>query len=643
MRHRAIFFFWILICFWAAAGPGATRPAAQPPGPAAPGAEADRSEKTVSINFEDVDINVFIRFISRASGKNFIVDRSVKGNVTIISPKEISVEEAWRVFESVLEVHGFTAVEAGEVTKIVPMPSARSKNIETRLRKESGRPEDRVITQIIPLKYAAPDEVKRLLTPLVSKNSVLLAYGPANMLIITDVASNIKRLLKILDAVDVMNIGRELAIIPVEYADVRNFAKTLGSVFPGIRPGQKGARAKTVRFIPDERTNSIIVMAGNEDAKRIKQLISILDVETPRGKGKIHVYTLENALAEDMEKALKNVSSQKGRSSKLGKSAPAIAGAVGISSDKATNSIVITADKSDYMVLEKVIRKLDAPRTMVYIECLIMEVRADMGSEIGVDWSGVGLLPEDILSENRKLGYKAGFGSKDPLAATSPGFALGLLADTITLGGLTFPNIGAMISAFQQDTSVNILSTPQILVMNNEEAKITVGESVPFATESNTDSGITTSSYEYKDVGITLKITPQISKDRAVRLKFSHELTKVKGVSATDYRPTTLKRAIETSVIVKDGKTVVIGGLIDEQIDAMETSVPCLGDLPLLGMLFKNFSKSDNKSNLFVFLTPHVIARAGEAGKIYRDKKEYMDEMKEKSIKMYKSKDKKRR
>ena len=602
-------------------------------------AEIDIPEKTVSIHFEDVDIRVFIRFISKAANKNFIVDRSVKGNVTIISPREISSKEAYRVFESVLEVHGFTTVESGSVTKIVPLPTARSKNIETRLKKESGTPSDKIVTQIIPLKYANPNVMKTLFAQLVSKNSVILSYLPTNILIITDTASNIQRLMEIVDAVDIMSIGQELSIIPLRHADATSFSRMLAAVFMGGGQGAPpGGSGRMVKFIPDERTNALIIMAGKEDAGRIRKLIAILDVETPRGEGKIHVRPLENASAEDIEKVLKNISSKKS-SSQPGKRSPLISGSVTVASDKSTNSLVITADKDDYQVLEKVIKQLDIPRTMVYIECLIMEVNIKKNFKIGVDWMAGhqdsrmvgGFLPEDGVGDSALAGVAAG--------APQGGFSIGALFDKIEVEGVEFPNLGAMLNAHKKDEGIHVLSTPQILTLNNEEAKITVGKNVAFQTQSSASTSATDvlQSYEYKDVGIMLKITPQISKGRMVRLKISQEVTQVEGVQGASRTPTTTKRSIDTSVIVKDKNTVVIGGLIDHQINRIDYRAPCLGDLPLFGYLFKTAGTSNDKSNLFIFLTPYVIGRPEEAGEMYHEKKGYLEKIKEGSIKMYES------
>ncbi|MBU1161000.1 MAG: type II secretion system secretin GspD [Proteobacteria bacterium] len=596
------------------------------------------SERFISIDFNNVDINVFIKFISELTSRNFVVDQRVRGKVTIISPSKISVEEAYKVFESVLEVHGFTTIKAGEVTKIVPSPDARSKNIETRLKEEAASPEDRVVTQLIPLKFASPSEIKKLFAPLVSKSSVILDYPPTNMLIITDVYSNIKRLLRILTAIDVAGMGEELSVILLEYAEATKFVKILDSVFQTNRKSKAQSTLSGVQFVADERTNTIIVMASEVETSRIKRLINMLDRETPRGKEKIHVYYLENANAEDLAKVLQELPTKKtgGPQTKL----PFVSEDVKVTADKATNSLIIMAGKEDYLVLDEIIKKLDVPRSMVYIECLIMEVNINKEFNLGVQWQAGGTTTID----NKDTAFGGGFKPEVPIisgiSTTLPspaGFSMGIFSELITIGGITFPNLSAIVNAYKKDKDVHFLSTPQILTTDNEEASITVGKNVPFQTRSAADSGVETySSYEYKDVGITLKITPQISHDRLVRLYINTESTKLDEQATTSSdRPTTLKRTVDTTVIVKDTNTVVIGGLIDDSFSETRYTVPCLGDIPLLGYLFKTTARGGDKTNLYVFITPHVVENPAEAKAILDSKKDEIDKIKEGKIKMY--------
>ena len=602
-------------------------------------AKKEDSNRYVAIDFNNVDINVFIKFISELTSKNFIVDQRVKGKVTIISPAKISVKEAYKVFESVLEVHGFTTVQAGDVIKIVPSPDARSMNVETWLKKEARSPEDKVVTQLIPLKYADPEEIKRLFAPLISKNSVILSYPPTNMLIVTDIYSNIQRLIRILDAIDVTGMGQEISVIPLHYAFAGDFIKILDPIF------QAKPRAKTtdpesgVKFVADERTNTIIVLASEVETERIKKLIELLDMETPRGQEKIRVYYLQNAKAEDLAKVLQELPTKKGGTPEAQK-APLISEKVKITADKATNSLIITGEKDDYQILEDIIKQLDIPRAMVYIESLIMEVNVEKDFNLGVQWIAGG--KTDL--GNKEGAFGGGFRPSVPIFSppitslpAPEGFSLGIFSESVTIGNITFPNLGAIVQAYKKDKDVHILSTPQILTTDNEEAKITVGKNVPFQTRSAAENAAETySSYEYKDVGITLKITPRISKDRLVQLTISQEVTKLDELATTSSdRPTTLKRTIDTTVIVQDKNTVVVGGLIDDSFTKTEYKTPCLGDVPGFGMLFRSTSKAGDKTNLFVFLTPHVIENPAEANDIYKDKKQEIDTVKEGKIKLY--------
>lgn len=623
----------------------APRPPRRGPEPVPPAATKAPEERYVTIDFDDVDITLFIKFISELTGKNFVVDKAVRGKVTIISPKKISVNEAYRVFESVLEVHGFATVPAGSVVKIVPAVAARSKSIETRIREEAVDPDDKIVTQLIPLDYANPDELKKLFAPFISKNSVMVSYPPTGMLIVTDVLSNVQRLLGIIRAIDVVGIGEEISVVPLQYATASVLVKSVTAVFQATaRTRRKGAPAvgPNIKVVADERTNSLIIAASEDDSQKVKELISILDREIPRGEGDIRVYYLQNANAEDLAGVLTALPSQQEKGGPTKEKAPVISKEAQIVADKATNSLVITANKDDYLILEDVIQKLDIPRRMVYIEALIMEVGVNKNFSLGVQWQ----FGDDTGSyEGREIGTFAAssppgglFPGIDPTTGTvslNPGFSVGVLGEAITISGVQFPSIGAVISAFQSDGDVHVLSTPQIMTTDNEEAEIVVAKNVPFLTRQETSaSGVDYSNYEFKDVGVTLKITPQINQERFVRLKIFQETSQVFSQEAIGL-PTTQKRTAETTVIVKDQNTVVIGGLIEETLSDTSYRVPCLGNVPLFGALFKSRDKIGGKTNLFIFLTPHIIENPEEATAVYEEKKDHIEAIQEGVIKMY--------
>lgn len=604
----------------------------------------EEDSKFVSIDFNNVDINVFIKFMSKLTGKNFVVDSRVKGKVTIISPTKISIVDAYKVFESVLEINGISTVTSGKIIKIIPTPVAKADNLDTQVVTGPGKPgtlDDGIVTRLIPLEFATSDELKKLFIPLVPKGSVVLSYRDTNMLIVTASRSSINRLLKITKVIDVQSIGKKISVIPVKYADVNKLVKNLSAIFVARVRGKKGKADSgiIVKFVADERTNSVIILASKTETQRVKDLIDILDQKVPKGEEKIRVYYLEHASAENLVKVLLEIPSKdnKKQGASGAKKAPILSAKVKIMADKATNSLIIMADKEDYPVLEEVIKKLDIPRAMVYIECLIMEVNVTRGLTIGTEWQ---------TAEGFGSGEKAVFGgftgTGDNLSDIAKGilpqgFSVGVLGEAFNIGGVEFSDINAVVQAFQNDKDVNILATPQILTTENEEATITVGKNVPFQTRSAAETGTETySSYEYKDVGITLKITPQISKDRLVRLNVYQELTKLDTLTTTNTdRPTTFKRQIETTIIVEDTHSVVIGGLIDEVSTTTEHKTPCLGDIPVLGWAFKTVSEEIDKTNLYVFLTPKVIKNPLEADAIYRQKKQNIDAVKRGEVSLY--------
>ncbi len=602
--------------------------------------EQGPDDRFVTIDFDNVDIEIFIKFISELTGKNFVIDKAIKGKVTIISPTKISVDEAYKVFESVLEVNGFTTVPAGKIIKIVPAVEARSKDIETGIRTVPVNPTDKVVTQLIRLKFADPDELRKLLAPFISKSSVIVAYRPTGMLIVTDVLSNIKRLLRIIDAVDVEGIGEEVSVIPLQYASASVMAKTFTSIFQTrASQARRGAPGEAeIKIVPDERTNVLIVLASEDDSERIRQLIRLLDKETPRGEGDIRVYYLQHANAEDLTQVLMALPSTQAQATEQGK-APVVSKEVQIVADKATNSLVITAKKEDYRVLEDVIKKLDISRRMVYLEALIMEVDTDKQFDLGVEWQAADVVGsytggDDVSRNVAVFGSSTAEGSI--LTPLAKGFSFGVLGEAITIGDVSFPSIAAVVKALQTNTDITILSTPQIMTTDNEEAEIQVAKEIPFITSRDeTTSGRAFTNYEYKDVGVILNITPQINQERFVRLKLTQEVSQVIEEESTEGLPTTLKRVAKTTLVVKDSNTIVIGGLIDEVTTAGKTQTPCLGDIVGLGWLFKSVSNKQTRQNLFIFITPHIIENPREAKEVYQEKKIEIEKLREGAVKLY--------
>ncbi len=588
------------------------------------------SKRFITIDFDNVDIRLFIKYISELTGKNFVVDKAVQGNVTILSPTKISDEEAYRVFESVLEVHGFTTVDAGSVIKILPSAAARSQNIETISMGMSSHPEDKVVTQLVPLKYSSPDDIKKVLTPLVSKTSVVISHSQSGMLIITETLSNIQRLLAIIEVLDVEYSEDEVAVIPMENAAADSIAKILNTVYQRTSSSKKGAAQQVaVKVVPYERVNSLVVLADKDELIRVKRLVTLLDTPVERGEGNIHVFYLQNAYAAELAKVLTALPTAQAQDAEMGKT-PAISKDVKINADEETNSLIITASREEYNVLESVIKKLDIPRQMVYLEALILEVNTTKDFDVGVEWAlggefsdGTGTLASGFSSSSEDpFGQLAGIDSDDP--SLGDGFSFGVIKQGIKIGGITFPNIGAVLRAYKSDSDINIISTPQILTMDNKKAEISVGENVPYITSQNTTTSEQDyTQYEYRDVATKMTITPHINQADTMRLEIETEIVKLKG-SSLELTPTTFRRTANTTVIINDKDTVVIGGIIGQDSTETEVKVPLLGDLPGVGWLFKSQATTTTKNNMFIFITPKIIRNPADIAGVTLEKEDNM-------------------
>ena len=600
----------------------------------------------ITMDFQDVDLNVVIKFMGELTGKNFLVSDQVRGKVTIISPKKITVGEAYKVFESVLEMSGFSAVPGVDSIKIIPSGVARQSGLEIHEGKEASavKPEDTMITQIIPLEYSSSDEVRNLFTPLISKDGMIVSYKPTNHLIITERASNIHRLLKIVEQIDIRIVEEKISVFSLEFASARSMAEKLTQLISPDQRQPTPARGpapptfqRIVKVIPDERTNSLVVLANDQDTLEIRQLISSLDREAPKGKSQLHVRYLQHARAEELAKVLTTIVTARAKAPQ--RTQPPQPGAVeetSVTADKATNSLVITASPQEFKELEEIIQKLDGVRSQVLVEALIAEVSLEKALQIGVEWR---------IMDQPVEGSVRGYGGTDFGLITgvqtgtlqSAGLVLGLAKGFITVGGVQVPNLGALVRAFQRDTDVNVLSTPHLLTMDNEKAKIIVADNVPILkTDMTTPLGVSTGNvsniavsrtFEYKDIGITLEITPHISTASMVRLEIATEVSNITSIDPTNPGfVTTRKRQANTTVAVEDGQMVVIGGLIRDDRSDETKKVPCVGNIPFLGWLFKSYSGSKNKTNLLIFITPHIVRSPEDLQKATAKKKQEADE-----------------
>ena len=621
-------------------------------------AAAEKGPETVQLDFKDADLQVVIETIARTTGKNFIYDDKVRGKVTIVSPSPVTVDQAYAVFESVLKVKGFTVITGpAGVLQIIPVREAKESNVEIIQDDRPSPNRDQFVTRLIPLRYIDAEAITNTIKPLVSKDASMVAYGPTNTIILTDTGANIRRLLRILEAIDVETFKEELAVIKIEHADAATLGDQISEIYGAEISSDSASRSSTaarrarssrrnrrssgadsaavepakrgkVRLITDSRTNSLIVLAARGQLDDIRQLIRTLDVPV-RGQGKIHVYYLRHADAEELSQTLNGLltgQARTGRTSRAGRTggdaaAPqavraavtALSEGIQINADPGTNALVIQADKEGYETLVEVIEQLDIERPQVLVEALIMEVQVGKLNEFGMN---VGI---ELNKAFNLVLVSAANGA--PLAGGPAGIPA---ATTNTIANFSYQSgdttIQAIMRASQGNAFTNIVAAPHLLTSDNEEAEIQVGQNIPIITNrletaTGNPNASTSVSVERQDVGVTLRVTPQISEGNQVRLAVFQENTTIAASEAGDVEEvgvTLSKRQIENTLVVPDSQTVVIGGLLlEEYIDQIDKT-PWLGDVPVLGWLFKEQSKTIRKTNLLIFLTPHIVRSAAD-------------------------------
>lgn len=632
----------------------------------------------VSLDFDNADIRVVIKHISELTGHNFLVDEKVRGRVTIITPTRIRLEDVYQVFISILHTYGFTAVPTGEVIRILPLAEASRAGVPTVRPPELGAfpPSDRVVTSIIQMDHADASVLAAILRPMVAREGNIVPYVPSNALVLTDTVANVRRLTSVIRTLDIPAEMAVVEVVRLRHALAKDLAATLEKLVEGVSeapsaaeraqraprpltPSPAGPQRKPTKAIPDERANSLILLAPLPEMIRLRGLVKKLDVPAPPERRRIHVYRLENAVAEELARVLTQQidtmmetaprpASERASMGRISPRAPAppartsapapSAGGLGgtpiltdvtITPDKATNSLIIRASPEDYETLTEIIRNLDVRRSQVLVEGLIAEMTLDKTRELGVEWrilnAPKGRDTHIIGGTNLPLpGANQGIINQfatGPFAGSS-GLILGAAQGTITFGGQTFFDLRGLIRAFQTDSDINILSTPQILTTDNEEAEIIVGENRPFVTQAQTTAeGSTVQTFEFRDVGVKLRITPHISPNRFVRMKIFQEITNFIAEAQVG-AVTTTKRQATTAVTIEDGQTVVIGGLIRDDTTGADTKVPLLGDIPILGGLFRSESKKKVKTNLLIFITPRIVVTPEEHRRLTEFKQE---------------------
>lgn len=646
-----------------------------------------QADEKVMLNFSNSDIEATIRAVGLITNKNFVIDPRVKGTINIVSSRPVSKADVYPILLASLRLQGFTAVESLGVIKILPEADAKLHGAPITRKVNGGG--DRIVTQVYPLQYESASQMVPILRPLITPNNLIAAYPSSNTLVITDYADNISRLNKIISAIDQPQ-DNLLLTIPLKNGSAVDMAQLIGKLMPdvtsvvsGPMPGQiqmpmnDGTR-KTV-VLPDLRTNSLIVKAGsNAQMEQVKRLVDELDLPL-QGAGNIRVIYLKNAEAARLVQTLRGVltgsgggdsggsaassGSSSGSASPLGGNAQgssgpssafassnsstgggaslSAAGAI-IQADPATNALIINAPEPVYNNVRAIVEKLDVRRAQVYVETMIAEVNVSVSGEFGIQWllggegsdvsgfvsSALTGGANNILSVAGNVATIAN-GGGDGKAPVGNGFNIGLLNGSVSgENGKRIASLGMLASAIASKGNGNVLSTPNILTLDNEQASIIVGQNVPFVTGTQSSTGSNPNPFttvERKDVGITLKIKPQVSEGGAITLSVYQEVSSVDDtISAGNAGLVTKKRSIESKVLVDDGQIIVLGGLIQDDTGTTRSSVPLLGSIPWLGNLFRYETRRHGKTNLMVFLRPTVLRDGPAASALSSDRYELL-------------------
>ena len=619
-------------------------------------------DEPVMLNFVNVDIDTVVKAIGDISGKNFVLDPRVKGTVNIVSARPVPRELSYQILLSSLRMQGFTAVEGDGVIKIVPEADAKLHARVGNARRGDG---DRLITKVFILRHGSANQLVPVIRPLISPNNTVAAMPQANAVVVTDYADNIRRIEAIIDSIESASAA-DTVVLPVKYASAVEMASQLNKLMQEASTGAANAAdGGRVTIVPDLRGNSLLVRADTAGRlSKIRSLLTLLDQPSQAGAN-VRVVYLRNAEASRVAQTLRSLLSSEAGSNQASttpaasagnntaqasKAADNNSGPLGnmIQADSASNALIMNVPDAMYQNLRNVIDMLDRRRAQVFVEALVMEVSAERAQEVGIQWqslSGLGNGGTSVIggtnfpgtSNPGILNVATGGTAGISALAGSSGMTIGISKGTVNIPGVgQVLNLGLLERALEKEADGNVLSTPNLMTLDNEEAKIVIGQNVPFLTGSYSNTGNASGSgnssvsspfqtYERKDVGLTLKLTPQISEGGLVKMKILQEVSSVEETSRNNPAGlTTNKRAIETTVTVDDGSIVAIGGLIQESVSDGENKVPLLGDLPVLGWLFKYQQKQRKKTNLMVFLKPTILRDDAAARNVAGDRYDYV-------------------
>jgi general secretion pathway protein D len=617
--------------------------------------EAANPPGTHTLNLKEADIQALIATVSEITGKNFIVGPNVSGKVTVVSARPMKPDEIYEVFLSVLRVHGYAAIQSGSMIKIVPEATAQQDG-SAGLNGTRAHPSDELITEIVPVKHISATELVPILRPLMPQGAQLIAHPASNSLVISDRAGNVERMSSIIRRIDtVSDAGVE--VIPLQHASAADVARILTQLTD--TKAELGGDAS--KIFADERTNSILLSGGKGGRLRLRTLVTHLDTPMNNG-GDTQVVYLSYASAKDLVPILQGVAATltgEVPPGKGGVTPPSAAGtggaAVSAPSGTATilaheedNALVISAPPAVFRELAAVIRQLDIRRKQVLIEAVIAEVSDETANELGVQWQfPIGDKAHAVGGTNftgsspgnNILTATAGLNSSNgPAVTVGNGLNIGYF-DTITINGKRLLSLGALVSALQSNGKNNILSTPSVMTLDNQEAMIKVAQEVPFLTGSyTTNTGSTTNAsgnnstgignpfqtIQRKDVGLTLKVTPHINMGDTVRLEIHQEVSNLLPPVQGAVDLVTNKREVQTTVMVKNDSLLVLGGLISDNVKDSVQKVPGLGNIPLVGNLFRYRNNDHAKQDLMIFLHPRILSDAATEASVSQEKYNYI-------------------
>lgn len=553
--------------------------------------------KEVTLSLENADIQDLIQWASSHIDKTIIVHPNVKGKVSVLAGEPIDQKDAYDVFMSVLQVHGFAVVETDQSIKILPDAIAKQSSPAYAGPDALG---EEIVVRLIKVRNVAAAPLVSLLRPLMPQVAHLGAYAQSNSLIVADRAQNIDKIVKIVADID--RVGTiDIEVIPLQFASAGDIVGVLGKL---IGQNQQNAEANPLTFVADERSNSILVTGDPISRQQINRLIEQLD-QPLSGEGNTQVIYVYYANAVDLVPILQSVS---GSLQKADKDQPFDSTEVSIQASEANNALIITAPPALLNTMKGVIQKLDIRRQQVLVEAVIVEVNDDVADDLGIRWTST--VPED--------GVFGGFDAFPSAVGGANNPAIPSLGSGLTLGYFSNDSLRALIRALESNSSANILSTPTIVTLDNEEAEILVGSNVPFVTGQTVGEDFTTDAFqtiERQDIGITLKVKPRINENDSMTLDIEQTVENI-STSTVAEDIITNKRNIKTRVLLENDQVLVLGGLIEDQATEIEQRVPVLGHIPLLGRLFRSTSTQVEKNNLMVFIHPLILADRGDSDSV---------------------------